>query len=390
MKQQIEGYNGNYRVYVHINKINNKIYIGQTCQTLERRAGNNGFQYQHSCHFYNAIQKYGWDNFKHLVLIDNISLEMANIIEEKLIFIYNSMNPKYGYNMIAGGKNKERRQEVTDKIAEKNRHPSDETRKKMSIAAKKRKMTPELKEKLRLSNIGKKRSKEAREHMSIAKQNMSEETKRKIVESLKGRKQSERQKMLSSIRFTGNKYRAKAIAQYDLNGKFMRTWECAMDVEKEWGINHLHTNISACCNNKALSAYGYQWKYYYGNNSDIEQKKYTNKIPVEQYSINGIYMNTYESVSDAARKVGTITGDISRCCKGLSKLIHGFQWKYANDNKIIKDLEYKYIDKINGQKYKRKQDIEEQTGLSDSDIMKCLKNNEIVVKNNISYKIQKL
>ena len=85
MKQQIEGYNGNYRVYVHINKINNKIYIGQTCQTLERRAGNNGFQYQHSCHFYNAIQKYGWDNFKHLVLIDNISLEMANIIEEKLI-----------------------------------------------------------------------------------------------------------------------------------------------------------------------------------------------------------------------------------------------------------------------------------------------------------------
>lgn len=43
------------------------------------------------------------------------------------------MNNKIGYNMIAGGNNRKRRQEVTDKIAEKNRHPSPETLRKCQL-----------------------------------------------------------------------------------------------------------------------------------------------------------------------------------------------------------------------------------------------------------------
>ena len=40
--------------------------------------------------FNNAINKYGWNNFKHVVLIDGLSLEMANIVEEELIKKYSS------------------------------------------------------------------------------------------------------------------------------------------------------------------------------------------------------------------------------------------------------------------------------------------------------------
>lgn len=76
---------GKYKVYVHVNKINGKIYIGQTCNSLSVRAGRkSGIGYKHSTHFYNAIQKYGWENFEHIILIDGLSLEMANIIEEEL------------------------------------------------------------------------------------------------------------------------------------------------------------------------------------------------------------------------------------------------------------------------------------------------------------------
>lgn len=390
MKQNIKGWSGKYKIYVHVNKINGKIYIGQTCNDFKRRCGENGNKYKHSAHFYNAIQKYGWDNFEHIILFDEVSLDVANIIEEKLIKKYNSMNNKLGYNMIAGENNRKMRQESIDKRSEKNRHPSDETRRKMSMASKGRRHTPEQIEKIRQSNIGKKHSIEARMKMSIAKKNMSEETKKKISEASKGRKQSLKQRQLSSIRFTGNKYRAKPIAQYNLDGRYIKTWECAMDVEKEWGIKHLHSGIAACCNNKNQTAHGFQWKYYYGDNSNIESYKSARGKAVEQYSLNGEYIKTYKSVSSAARDNNTISGNISKCCKGELKMTGGYQWKYVDDGKPIKNIEYKYIDTISGDKYKRQQDIKTKTSLSDVDIMRCLKNDEVIIKNNRSYKIELL
>ena len=129
---------------------------------MRRRSGTTGNGYINCTHFYNAIQKYGWDNFEHIVLIENLSLEMANIIEDELIKKYNTMNSLYGYNMVSGGKNIRRRQEVTDKIAEKNRHPSKETLRKMSLASTGRKHSAEVIEKIRKSNTGKKRSEEAK------------------------------------------------------------------------------------------------------------------------------------------------------------------------------------------------------------------------------------
>ena len=74
----------NYTIYMHKNKINGKVYIGQTCQNPIKR-WDNGRGYETSSRFYNAILKYGWDNFDHIILYSNLSLEEANIIEEKLI-----------------------------------------------------------------------------------------------------------------------------------------------------------------------------------------------------------------------------------------------------------------------------------------------------------------
>ena len=50
-----------YTVYIHTNKSNNKVYIGITKQTPERRWGKNGINYKSTPYFYSAIKKYGWD-----------------------------------------------------------------------------------------------------------------------------------------------------------------------------------------------------------------------------------------------------------------------------------------------------------------------------------------
>lgn len=92
-----------YKVYVYTNKINGKKYVGQTCRTLKERAGKDGQGYKHSPLFWNAIQKYGWDNFESKIAFGELTHEEANEIEKKLISVLRSSDKEYGYNYIEGG-----------------------------------------------------------------------------------------------------------------------------------------------------------------------------------------------------------------------------------------------------------------------------------------------
>lgn len=89
-----------YVVYMHKNKINNKVYIGQTCNIKKRWAPQ---AYQGSTYFYHAICKYGWKNFQHIILQSQLNKQQADKKEIEMIAKYNSTNQKYGYNISIGG-----------------------------------------------------------------------------------------------------------------------------------------------------------------------------------------------------------------------------------------------------------------------------------------------
>lgn len=92
----------NYKVYYHKNKINNKLYIGITNkENASNRWGKNGNKYARQPKFYRAIKKYGWSNFDHEVIIENLSAEQAKLIEQFLIKKYNTRIN--GYNATDGG-----------------------------------------------------------------------------------------------------------------------------------------------------------------------------------------------------------------------------------------------------------------------------------------------
>ena len=48
----------------------------------------------------------------------------------------------------------------------------------------------------------------------------------------------------------------KPILQFDLDGNFIREWECASDVGRE-----VQSHICACAKGKLSTAYGFIWKY---------------------------------------------------------------------------------------------------------------------------------
>ena len=90
----------NYVIYCHKNKINSKCYIGITQQKPKRR-WQNGVGYK-TQNFYRAIEKYGWNNFEHIILEEGLSLEEATKKEKDYIKEFNSIVPN-GYNISIGG-----------------------------------------------------------------------------------------------------------------------------------------------------------------------------------------------------------------------------------------------------------------------------------------------
>lgn len=92
-----------WKVYVHTNTANGKRYVGITSKAKVEHRWNSGRGYKENPHFYSAIEKYGWDNFTHTVLYDNLTELQAKDMERKLIQEWKTMDTKFGYNMTTGG-----------------------------------------------------------------------------------------------------------------------------------------------------------------------------------------------------------------------------------------------------------------------------------------------
>jgi len=173
-------------IYKATNKINGKIYIGQTVQPLNKRI------IEHLCHallkkdnsyFHNAIRKYGKENFIWEIVAECNLLEELNRAEVKTIEKYNTF--ENGYNLTRGGEGS---------IGFK---PSNETKRKMSGSHMGKTLSEEARRKISESQIGEKNYNFGRCPTEETKRKMSEshigkifseETKKKIGESQRGEK----------------------------------------------------------------------------------------------------------------------------------------------------------------------------------------------------------
>ena len=301
-----------HKIYKYTNKVNGKVYIGRTCQSLEKRAGKEGHGYRRCLIFWRAIQKYGWESFIPEVLEDNLSAKEACTRETFFIEKYDSTNFKKGYNIIETDSNifsDERRKKISNKAKERvvsdktkeklrqaniGRKASEETKKKMSNARKGRKVSAETKEKIRQANTGRKFSEEAKKKMSNARKDKyvgdkcywwgkkrSQKTKEKISEAGKGRKQTEesRKKISKALRGRSPWNKGKKLSSETCK----RTSESRKGEKNSWnkrikcietGMEYYSityagecTGISmkniSCALNKGLkyTAGGYHWKY---------------------------------------------------------------------------------------------------------------------------------
>ena len=120
-------------------------------------------------------------------------------------------------------------------------------------------------------------------------------------------------------------YNAKPCFQYDLEGNFIKGYDSQQKAAME--VNRGFTTIKRAMKEK-IKAAGFFWSEDKVNKLDLTlYKTTTNKIPVFQYSNTGEYDCCYESVSDAARVIGSSTSNISRGIK-LGYLVNNKYFSY--------------------------------------------------------------
>ena len=156
---------------------NGKVYIGCTSRSLEERKSSG-----YSGPFGEVIQKFGWKNIKSEILFKDLTKEEAYQKEIEMIAKYQSTNPEFGYNKALG-----RAGAKGCKPANKGKPRSEETCKKISESLKGKPLSEETKQKLSESHkgkVGEKASHYGKKH--------TEESCRKMSESHKGKPTNKR------------------------------------------------------------------------------------------------------------------------------------------------------------------------------------------------------
>jgi group I intron endonuclease len=156
-----------YTVYKHTGPTG-KVYIGITSQPLRKRWGADGSGYNHSPHFRAAIERYGWGAFKHKIMAEGLTKELAEQIEIDLIEAHRSTDRRFGYNTDRGGSTGAKHTtETKRKIGEANRQRvwTAEARQKLSAYKKAHPTPPEVSRKIGEANRGRRHRPESIEKM---------------------------------------------------------------------------------------------------------------------------------------------------------------------------------------------------------------------------------
>lgn len=287
-------------IYVIRNKINGKLYIGQTISGFNKRYNVRGegiervYNYHKikkdhapkSCneHLLRSMEKYGIDNFEVDECFDvAYSKEELDKLEDMYIKIYNTVDGDYGYNNKYGGANGKFNENIKNKI-------SDKT-----------------------SGIGsywygKEFSKEHRKHLKEAKRDTKGE---KSVNS-------------------------KPVMCIEL--------EEIKQCSTQWGeeLNVSPICIRDCCRGKQKTCRGYHFKY--ATTEEIREynlKNNTNIIDNEEVCIKDnkpIYCYELNSVKETAKEwgkeLGLFSDKIKGCCMGKRKSTGGYHFRYATEEEL--------------------------------------------------------
>ena len=132
--------------------------------------------------------------------------------------------------------------------------------------------------------------------------------------------------------FTYKNERVKEVAQYTINGKFLRTFKSITEAEVALSLN----NISQAIYKKG-SAGGYQWRYFEGDTSDIPTlvnvKTKNLLLPIIMFDKSGKIIKKFDCVKQCVNEYPELSASqINRVLNKTIKSHKGYTFKYQDDD----------------------------------------------------------
>lgn len=272
-------------IYMIQNKINNKIYIGKTIRSISERWREHQYRAENNYngYLYNAIRKYGIENFT-VLEIEKCEDEIIDERERFYISFYDSLNNQKGYNLTNGGDGN-------------NLYNYDLIREYWD------------------------QGKSCGQIIDILKCDKSV-----ILSALKNYE-------TYSIHESLSRRNRKGVNQYDLQGNLICHYDSIISAAK--GNTSLASGIGNCCNKKQTQCNNYLWSFE-GEKPIIPTTPIKRgKRKILQYDLNNNYIKEFESAAAAAREVSpeqnsnVVGNQILQVCKGNRKTAKGFVWRYG-------------------------------------------------------------
>ncbi len=121
---------------------------------------------------------------------------------------------------------------------------------------------------------------------------------------------------------------SRKIAQYTLEGKFIRVWDSIKEASQALNLNSIKQNLSG--NSKYCG--NYQWKYFNDDMSDISPVEKKEKS-VYQFDLQGNLIKCWKSIVEASKQFeNSISAKTSiwNVCNNKSNQAYGYFWSYKN------------------------------------------------------------
>lgn len=275
-------------IYKITNKVNNKVYVGQTNRSLEIRwrehKSRAGCHY--TSHLYSAMDKYGIDNFI-FEKIEEVAEDYLDDREKFWIEYYDSSNPQKGYNLTIGGQG--------------NRNYKAETIRCLWDEGK---------------SVGE----------IIVELECNKSTVREALLGHEGYSAHESLSRRKNIR--------KGVNKFTLKGEFIAHYDSI--ISAAGGDENIASGIGRCCNGKGKQAYGFQWRFDTEAPPDRLVKSKMGKRKILQLDGDKKVIKTFISAAAAAREVApdrnvnSASSCIIQVCKGNRQSAYGYGWQYSD------------------------------------------------------------
>lgn len=299
-----------YIVYITINLCNGKFYIGV------HRTNPNTFDGYIGCGIYRAsqatkdyvlhkaVRKYGYENFKRTIIKifpDNEEGRKQAFELEAILVNETLLKSKSTYNTALGGRETENLMKTVYMFD--------------------------------LNGNYLRSFKSAREAAAYIQPNNQDNAREAIKNNCLGTTSSSYGYFWSYTKeFTYKNECMKEVAQYTINGKFLRTFKSITEAEVALSLNNITQAIY-----KKGSAGGYQWRYFEGDTSDIPTlvnvKTKNLFLPIIMFDKSGKIIKKFDCVKQCVNEYPELSASqINRVLNKTIKSHKGYTFKYQDDD----------------------------------------------------------